>query len=446
MADRTTTAAPGPGRLRRILGVGFGLAVSVGGTIGVGILRAPGAVAGQLHATPLILLVWLIGGGYTLLGANCLAELGTMAPAAGGYYVYARRAFGDRLGFAVGWSDWITYCAVLGYLSIAMAEFLAALVPALAGATRLIAIAVLVGFVALQWAGLRISSRFQEWTTALKFLAFLALVVAALALSHGSTEPAPAAPQPAAGLAGLVAALQLVMITYAGWQSALYFAEEDRDPSRNLPRAMIGGVAAVIAIYLLVNIALLTVLPIDELARATLPAADAARRLAGDRGGQIITLLALISLPPILNAILMIGTRILFALGRDRLMWQRTAEVNARGTPAVATAVTTAVAIALIATGTFQRLVAIASCYLALDYAICCLALIVLRRREPDTARPFRARGYPWSAAIVVLGAAAFLAGVIAEDALAALQACALLAAGLAGHSVLRWRRSKHAS
>src|SRR5205085_9724394 len=131
--------------------------------------------------------------------------------------------------------------------------------------------------------------------------------------------------------------------------------EEDRDPVRNLPRAMIGGVIAVIVIYLLVNIALLAILPIDELAGAKLPAADAAQRLAGDRGGQIITLLSLISLPPLLNAIMMIGTRILFALGRDGLLWSRTAQVNARGTPGVATLATTAVTIALIATGTFER-------------------------------------------------------------------------------------------
>src|SRR5882672_8738574 len=113
----------------------------------------------------------------------CLTELGAMLPRAGGYYVYARRAFGDTVGFAVGWTDWITYCAVLGYVSIGMSEFLAQLVPAAAGAQREIAIAVLVGFVGLQWAGVRISSWFQEWTTALKFLAFLALVVAALVVS-----------------------------------------------------------------------------------------------------------------------------------------------------------------------------------------------------------------------------------------------------------------------
>src|ERR1044071_2960454 len=115
------------GQLRRVLGVGFGLAVSVGGTIGVGILRTPGLVAGQLHVPLLILLLWVAGGVYTLLGASCLTELGLMLPRAGGFYVYVRRAFGNTAGFAVGWTDWLMYCSVLGYLSIAVAEFVAML-------------------------------------------------------------------------------------------------------------------------------------------------------------------------------------------------------------------------------------------------------------------------------------------------------------------------------
>jgi APA family basic amino acid/polyamine antiporter len=432
----TSATAGHAGRLRRILGLGFGLGVSVGGTLGVGILRAPGAIAAQLHAPSTILAIWLAGGLYTLLGAICLTELGTMVPRDGGYCVYARRAFGDWIGLAVGWTDWITSCAVLGYLSIAMSEFLASVVPGLAGAIRPIAVAILVGFVVLQWAGVRISSRFQEWTTAVKFLAFLALVVAALALSGRAADRAAAAPPAPASLSGVIAALQLVVITYAGWQGALYFAEENRDPDRNLPRAVIGSVLAVLAIYLLVNLALLAILPIAELSGSTLPAADAARRLAGPRGGEIITVLSLISAPPILNSVMMVGTRILFALGRDRLMWSHTADVNARGTPGVATLVTTAVAVALIATGTFQRLVAIAALYLALNTAICCLALIVLRRREPATPRPFRAWGTPWTAAIVIAGALAFLPGAVIADPAAAGLAAGLLTAGLAAYAV----------
>ena len=440
MAGSISRGDASAGRLRRILGIGFGLAVIVGSTLGIGILRTPGRVAAQLHAPGAILLVWVAGGLYTLLGAVCLTELGTMAPQAGGYYVYARRAFGDWVGFAVGWTDWITYCAVLAYVSIAMAEFLGVLVPALAGSGTPVAIGLLVGFVALQWAGVRVSSRFQEWTTALKCLAYLALIVAGLVLAgRGSgATPSPAGLS-AMTLSGVVAALQAVVITYAGWQSALYFTEEDRDPAANLPREMIGGVVTVIVIYVLVNLALLAIVPIPDLARSTQPAADAAQLLAGRRSGQIITALSLISLPPLLNAIMMIGTRILFALGRDRLLWSRTADVNAGGTPGTATLVTTCVAIVLIVSGgSFDRLIAITAFFLALNYAICCLALVVLRRREPATPRPFRAWGYPWSAAIVVAGALAFLISGLIGDTTSALDAIALLALGPVGRAVVR--------
>ena len=438
LPDDARARPGGPGGLLRILGVGFGLAVIVGSTLGIGILRTPGLVAAQLSSPATILMVWLVGGLYTLLGSVCLTELGTMLPQAGGYYVYARRAFGDTVGFAVGWSDWITYCAVLGYVTIAMGEFSAVLAPSLAPAIKAIAVSVLILFALLQWAGLRLSSRFQEATTAIKFFAFLALVAACFA--HAASSPPAPAPGAtglphAAGLAGLVVALQSVVITYGGWQSALYFTEEDRDPRRNLPRVMIGGVSSVLVIYLLVNLALLAVLPVPDLARSTLPASDAAKVIFGGRGGQIITVLSLVSLPPLVNAIMMIGTRILFAMGRDGLLWRGAAAVNARGTPLRATVVTTAVAAVLIASGTFQTLVAVASFFLAVNYCVSCLALVVLRRREPGRERPFRAWGYPWSVGVVLAGAVAFLVGVIVGDTRTALVAAALLAAGLLGNA-----------
>jgi APA family basic amino acid/polyamine antiporter len=352
-----------------------------------------------------------------------------MLPMAGGYYVYARRAFGDAVGFAVGWTDWASYCAILGYVSIALGEFAALLMPSLGGYQKAVAILVLAALAALQLAGLRVSSRFQEITTVVKLGAFLTVVLAAMMFAPGIRSGSGSA-SPAASFSGLIVALQSVVITYGGWQSALYFSEEDRDPDRHLPRSMIGGVAAVIVVYLLVNVALLLVLPVGDLARSTLPAADAAQILLGGRGREIITILSIVSLPPMLNAILMIGTRILFAMGRDGLLWRRAASVTARGTPAAAMLATTLVALALVATGTFQRLVAVVAFFLAANYVVCCLALIVLRRREPDRPRPFRAWGYPWSAALVLAGAAAFLVGAAAGDTINAASAVALLGLG----------------
>ena len=265
----------------------------------------------------------------------------------------------------------------------------------------------------MQWNGLRISSWFQEWTSAVKFAAFLALVVAAVAYSGTveSTEPvATATASSGVAVVGLIVALQSVVITYGGWQSALYFTEEERDPDRNLPRSMILGVVSVIVIYLLVNVALLALLPMSQLSASILPAADAAQVLIGERGGRLITVPSIVSLPPLLNAIMMIGTRSLLATGRDRLIWGRTASVNAGGTPGTAMLVTTAVA----------------------------LALIDLRRREPDTPRPFCAWLYPWSVIVVLAGAVAFLVGFILGDTSNSLAALGLLAAGVVGRRLVR--------
>ena len=425
--------ASGAGALLRILGVSFGLAVIVGSTIGVGILRTPGTVASQLGSPKLFLAVWVLGGLYTLVGAVCMTELGTALPQVGGYYVYARRAFGERVGFATGWTDWLTYCSILGYVSIAIGEFSVQLVPSLVrigGGVAPVAVAALVFFAALQWAGLRVSSRAQEVTTLVKFLAFLALVVACF--SYSSPVASGAIPSPAPGLATFIAvalALQSVVVTYGGWQSALYFSEENRDPARNLPRAMIGSVLLVLVVYLLVNLALLRVLPLSVLAASKLPAADAATSVFGAGGGRLITLLSLVSLLPLINAILMIGTRILYAMSRDHTRWTAAAGVTPRGTPLLAMLVTAGGGIVLAASGTFEKLVALAAFFLAANYLVSCLALVALRRREPSLERPFRAWGYPWSAALVVLGALLFLGGVVVGDTRNSLYALGLVAA-----------------
>jgi APA family basic amino acid/polyamine antiporter len=422
------------GQLRRVLGLGFGLAVSVGGTIGVGILRTPGLIAEQFQSPFAILLLWIAGGIYTLLGASCLTELGVMLPEAGGFYSYVRRAFGNTAGFAVGWTDWLMYCSILGYLSIAIAEFVGTfgLVPG--NAVRFLGVAILVGIVLLQWLGIRVSSRFQEVTTSLKCIAFLALI--GMCLLVRAREGASADVAPSTTINGVVIALQAIVITYGGWQSPLYFMEEDRDPARNLPRTMILGVLSVIGIYLLVNIGLLRVLPMSELAGATLPAADAAKIIAGAQGRNLITILSMLSLVPLLNAVMMMGTRIVFALGRDRLFWSRTSKVNAGGTPDVAMLLTTVIALGLIATGTFQRLIAMTSFFLMVNYCLCCLALIVLRSREPELRRLYRAWGYPWSVWIVIIGAVIFLIAMLIGDLVNGLAALGLLAVGLVGRAL----------
>lgn len=424
------------GHLRRVLGVGFGLSVSLGATIGVGILRTPGLVAGQLQSPFAILFLWIAGGAYTLLGASCLTELGVMLPQAGGYYVYARRAFGNTVGFIVGWTDWLTYCSIIGYVSIAIAEFVATLGWIPSGGARVVGVMVVIGIVSLQWFGIRISSRFQEITTSLKCIAFLILI--AMCFVVPTHQHASGSSAPLMTVTGLIVALEAIVITYGGWQSPLYFVEEDRDPARNLPRTMIGSVLSVIGIYALVNLALLKVLPISQLSGSTLPAADAANVMAGAQGRQIITVLAVISLVPLLNAVIMIGSRVVFAMGRDRLFWSRTETVNAGGTPGVAMLLTAAIALGLIATGTFQRLIAMTSFFLVVNYCLCCLALVVLRHREPQLPRPYRAFGYPWSVWIVLIGGLTFLIAMLVADSFNGLAAVGLVAVGLVARLVFR--------
>jgi APA family basic amino acid/polyamine antiporter len=430
MAFKTT------GQLRRVLGMGFGLSVSIGAMIGVGILRTPGLVAQHLQSPFAILFLWIAGGAYTLLGASCLTELGVMLPQAGGYYVYARRGFGDTVGFIVGWTDWLTNCSVVAYVSIAIAEFIATLGWIPSGAARFLGVSIVTGIVSLQWFGIRVGSQFQEITTSLKCIAFFILIAVCLVVP--THRYASGGSVPLMTVTGLIVALEAIVITYGGWQSPLYFIEEDRDPARNLPRTMIGGVLSVIAIYVLVNLALLKVLPISQLSESTLPAADAANVMAGAQGRQIITVLSVISLVPLLNAVIMIGSRIVFAMGRDRLFWSRTETVNAGGTPGVAMLLTAAIALALIATGTFQRLIAMTSFFLVVNYCLCCLALVVLRQREPQLPRQYRTFGYPWSVWIVVLGGVMFLIAMLVADSFNGLAAVGLLAVGLTARLVFR--------
>jgi len=207
-----------------------------------------------------------------------------------------------------------------------------------------------------------------------------------------------------------------VLFTYSGWDAPAYFAEENRDASRDLPRGMIAGVLAVIVIYLLFNLALLHALPFAQLQGSKLAANDAAALAFGASGAYWITALSLLSALTALNPGLFQATRVLFALSRDRVFTRHATYVNPRGTPSVAMLATSFAAMCFVATGTFTYLVAITAFFYVLNYAIAFAALFALRRREPDLPRPFRAWGYPWSTGAVLAGSVAFLVGAVAGD------------------------------
>jgi len=423
------------GKLLKILGVGFGIAVGIGGTVGVGILRNPGGVAEQIPSVWLIMLAWTLGGVYCLLGANYLAELATMIPKAGGFYVYAHRAFGSYGGFVVGWSDWINNTLGLSFISIVFGEYAAKLfAPNLSGGRIIFSVSVVIAIALLNLIGLRAGCETQKITSFLKALALIAFVAACFIFGgqQMAVDVAPAAPASSTGFFtpffAFILAFQMVLSTYDGWYSPIYFSEEDTNPSQNLPRSMFGGIAAIIAIYLLVNLALIYVLPMSQLAGSKFAGGDAMSLMFGDRGAQILTILALLSLIGIINAIMMMAPRIMFALGRDGLFTQRAAGVSQGGTPVFALITTAFCVIVLSSVGTFELLLAVGQFFLVVITILLIVSLFILRRREPALPRPFRAWGYPYAPLLMLVFAVLLFFGYIVSNPYPSLYALILLA------------------
>lgn len=403
----------------RVLGVTFGLAVIIGNTIGSGILRTPGDVAAQLPNTWLFLSVWIAGGLYALLGAISLAELGTMIPRSGGQYVFARHALGEYAGFIVGWSDWLSTCGTTAAVCIVIGEYTSLLIPALADRTILIALSVTTTFALLQWRGIRWGSGAQNLTSLFKTLAFAALISACFVL--GGNQPATelaarAIPHGLSLVAALVISLQAVIFTYDGWSGVIYFSEEVNDPGRDIPRAMLGGVLLVIAIYLLVNISMLHVLPLSRIAGDKLAAGIVAQTIFGEYGLTIIRALTILSMLSSINANHLMATRVLFAMSRDRLFTERAARVNPGGTPELALLLSALVSVLFILSGGFERVLALLAFFFVANYTISFVSVFVLRRREPGAPRPYRVWGYPWTTGLALFVSVSFLIGSFFSD------------------------------
>src|SRR5438045_2104115 len=322
------------GTLLRVLGVGFGLAVTIGGTIGMGILRTPGEIAKQLPTPSLFIGIWIVGGVYALLGAVSVAELGAMIPRSGGFYVFAHRALGNFAGFVVGWSDWMSTCATIALISMVVGEYSAVLTPSLANKATAVALTVTVFFALLQWRGVRWGSFTQNITSLAKVLAFAAFIVVAFLY-----RPAPAVSTPPPMLHGFalfaatILALQGVLYTYDGWYGICYFGGEIRNPKRDVTTSMFGGVLSVIAIYVLVNLALLHVMPLSEIAGEPLAIGKAAGLIFGRYGDAAIRVLAIVSMLSTINAYTLSAPRTLYAMSCDRLFTHHGTRVNKGGTP-----------------------------------------------------------------------------------------------------------------
>jgi APA family basic amino acid/polyamine antiporter len=435
---------PGPARrsLLTVLGLTFGLAVIIGNTIGAGIFRTPGEIAAELPTFWPFLSVWIIGAMYALLGANALAELGTLLPRSGGQYVFVRHALGDYAGFIVGWSDWISTCGTTAAVAIVIGEYAIHLVPHLR-AVEVVALTVIAILTLVQWMGIRWGGWAQEVTSALKALAFLFLIAACFYL--GNRNPAAAAMETereGSLLLAYILALQAVIYTYDGWSAVVYFSEEVKQPSRNIPRAMFGGVFAVMTIYLLLNIAFLRVVALPTLAGQKLAAAIVAQHLFGMYGDTVLRSLTIVAMISAVNSNVLMAPRVLFAMSRDGLFWRGASEVNKGGTPDIALLLSSLTAVAFIVSGRFEQVIAVLAFFFVANYALSFTSLFALRRRDPHAPRPFRAIGHPWTTGLALIASVAFLLGAAISDTRNSIYALVVLAISFPVYLLIKRKRA----
>jgi APA family basic amino acid/polyamine antiporter len=364
----------------------------------------------------------------------------------GGPYVFVRRGLGDYAGFMVGWSDWISTCGTTAAVSIVIGESAVILFPDLV-AHQAIALLVVGILTMVQWFGIRSGSAAQEITSLLKVLA-LALFIGACFWFGGRSPAATSLVAEPEGslLLAFVLALQAVIYTYDGWSAVIYFSEEVKEPARDIPRSMFGGVALVIAIYVLINIAFLRVVPLPTIAGEKLAAAAVAQAMFGLHANTIVRVVTIIALLSAANSTILMAPRVLHAMAKDGLFWRGAREVNAGGTPDVALMISSMVAAAFIVTGTFESVVGKLAFFFVANYTLSFIALFVLRRREPDAPRPFRAIGHPVTTGLALLVSLAFLIAAVASDAANSIWTLALLCLSIPTYLVLRSRQTDELS
>jgi APA family basic amino acid/polyamine antiporter len=451
-ASSTVSSRPtiGRGRLLQVLGMWFGMAVAVGNAIAAGIVRTPGEIAKTLPNAWLFIGVWVAGGLYALFGASSMAELGTAIPRSGGQYNFSRRALGDYAGFIVGWSDWLSTCGT-AVVAIVIAEYSGHLFPGLAGHIKLIAAAIVLGFGILQWRGVRWGSRAQLVTAVMKTAALMILVVTCFILgSHAratsaATTALPSLPAGWPLAAAIVLGLQAIVYTVDGWDGVIYFGEEVRDPGRDIPRAIFGSVFTVMGIYLLLNLVALYVLPMNEIAGNDFVLGTVADRVFGRFGDPIIRSIMIISMLSCVNSNLLFSSRTLHAMSCDGLFFRSVARVNAGGTPALSLFLSTAVSL-LFVLGSFERVIAMLSFFFVANYTLTYASLFVLRKREPQMKRAYRAWGYPWTTGIALATSILFLIASIATDRENAPLALAMLVLSYPVFRVLKWASNREST
>ena len=403
--------------LRRSLGFMDLMLITIGTVIGSGIYLVPSIVLRQTGGhTGLAFTVWAVAGFLSLLGALTYAELGAMKPEAGGLYAYLRDAFGPLPAFLYGWASFLVIASgSIAALSVAFANYLQPLLPFRVPGP-VISVVVIVVVALLNVRGTRGSATVQNLTTTAKFGALFLLSLVLILKGNGgagTTQPPIEAPN-----VSLAAAFGVAMIgvlwAYEGWQYVTFSAGEARDPQRTFPRAISIATFLLIVLYLVANLGYIRALGAAGAANSPRVAADAIATILGPIAGAIVSALILVSIFSALNGLVLTTPRMFFAMARDGLFFQRLAVVSPRfGTPVFAIVSLTAWACVLAASGTFERLLTYAVFTGWIFYGLGALAVIAIRRKEPNAVRPFRVPGYPVTPLLFVIAAGALVVNTI---------------------------------
>ena len=433
-----TSASPHPAlagddRLPRRLGMWSAMAAAVGLTIGSGIFRVPSTIAAESGSVGAVALVWILGGVISLCGALTIAELAAMFPRAGGLYVYLREAYGSLPAFLFGWSWFFIRSAASAGTALIFVAYMRTFVPLGDVGQRVAAVALIVLVGAANYRSVRLGAAIQNASTVAKVLAILVAAAALFALGElqggALAEPVTFAPT---SMGGVGVALVAALFAYDGWIAATLVAGEVRDPGRSLPRALVGGTAIIVVTYLIINAAYLYALPLADVAASKAVAADAMTRVSGAGGAAVIAGLVMLSTFGGLNAGLMTGPRVFYAMAEDRLFFQRVAAVHPRyQTPHVAVVLLVLLTALNASVRTFEQL---AEAFVLLLYpflALTVAAVFVLRRKRPDLERPYRTAGYPIVPAIFLIGVTAMMGNALVKRPSATLLAAGIVVVGV---------------
>ncbi|MCS6929564.1 MAG: amino acid permease [Saprospiraceae bacterium] len=412
--------------------------IAVGSCIGSGIFVTPGQIAQAVPNAALVLLAWALGGVLALTGALTFSELGGMFPRSGGVYTYLREAYGDLPAFLYGWIILLVVnSGALAGLGAAFAEYMRTFFPTMSEAGKVgMAAATVLGLTALNILGVRISQALSNVLTGLKLLAIASIIAVGFLFGNAEQTGLHLSLRegvPDAWATALLTALIGVIFSVGGWHHASYVAGEALNAPRTVPRAMILGVFIVTATYLLVNIAYLLLLPLQDIARTPRVAGEALERVV-PWGGRAVAAAIALSIFGTVSIYTMSAPRIYFAMASDGIFFQSLASVHARWrTPVVAMVIQAvwAVGVLLFFGGLFEHIIVFVTFADALFMGLAGAAVFVLRRKRPDAERPVRVWGYPVVPAIFVLISVAFAGNTLLERPEQALPGLGLLAIGV---------------